>query len=155
MSLVIVLFALGVILLALEIVVPGAVLGSVGALLMLGGVVAAFLKLGATGGMVATIVALLLLGATFYLEMVWLPKSRLAKSLSADATVDGVSQPPLAQEAEVIGCDALAVSTLAPTGYVNVNGRRYEASCRSGYAAAGETLKVVGLDAFRLIVTKP
>jgi len=155
MTLVIVLFLLGVILLALEIVVPGAVLGSVGALLMTGGVVAAFVNLGATGGMIATIVALLLLGLTFYLEMVWLPKSRVAKHLSVDATIDSVSQPPLAKEADVLGREAVALSTLAPTGFVQVEGRRYEASCRSGYAAVGETLKVVGLDAFRLIVTKP
>ena len=155
MTLVIVLFILGVILLALEIVVPGAVLGTVGALLMTGGVVAAFVNLGATGGMVATIVALLLLGATFYLEMVWLPQSRVAKHLSMDATIDSVSQPPLAKESAVLGREAVALSTLAPTGFVQVDGRRYEASCRSGYAAVGETLKVVGLDAFRLIVTKP
>jgi len=155
MTLVIVLFLLGVILLALEIVVPGAVLGTVGALLMTGGVVAAFVNLGSTGGMIATLVALLLLGATFYLEMVWLPRSRMAKHLSMDTTIDSVSQPPLAKESDVIGRDAVALSTLAPTGFVNVDGRRYEASCRSGYAAAGETLRVVGLDAFRLIVTKP
>ncbi|HLP00741.1 MAG TPA: NfeD family protein [Opitutaceae bacterium] len=155
MTLVIVLFVLGALLLALEIIVPGGVLGSIGGLLMLGGVVAAFLKLGTTGGGVATGLALLLLGTMFYLEMVWLPRSRVAKHLTMDATIDSVSQPPVAQEAEVLGQDAVALSTLAPTGFVRVNGRRYEASCRSGYAAAGETLKVVGLDAFRLIVTKP
>jgi membrane-bound ClpP family serine protease len=155
MTLVIALFVLGVVLLALEIVVPGAVLGSVGGLLMLGGVVAAFTNLGNTGGMIAIIVALLLLGATFYMEMVWLPHSRMAKHLSMDATIDSVSQPPLAKEADVLGRDAVALSTLAPTGYVQVDGRRYEASCRSGFAAVGDTLKVVGLDAFRLIVTKP
>ncbi|MFT3831637.1 MAG: NfeD family protein [Opitutaceae bacterium] len=155
MTLVIVLFVLGVLLLALEIVVPGAVLGTVGGLLMLGGVVAAFVNLGSAGGTIAIVLALLLLGATFYLEMVWLPHSRVAKHLSMDATIDSVSQPPVAHEAEVLGRDAIALSTLAPTGFVRVNGRRYEASCRSGYAAAGESLKVVGLDAFRLIVTKP
>lgn len=155
MTLVIVLFLLGVVLLALEIVVPGAVLGSVGAVLMLAGVVAAFMNLGSTGGMIATIVALLLLGVTFYLEMVWLPRSRMAKHLTMDATIDSVSQPPLAKEIDVVGRDAVALSTLAPTGFVQVDGRRYEASCRSGYATVGETLKVVGLDAFRLIVTKP
>ncbi len=155
MTLVIVLFALGVLLLAFEIVVPGGVLGAVGGVLMLGGVVAAFVNLGATGGMVATLLALLLLGATFYLEMVWLPRSRVARHLSMDATIDSVSQPPVAREADVMGRDAVALSTLAPTGFVRVDGRRYEASCRSGYAAAGETLRVVGLDAFRLIVTKP
>ena len=155
MTIVIVLFVLGVILLALEIVVPGAVLGSIGGMLMLGGVVAAFMNLGTIGGLVATIGALVLLGITFWVEMVWLPRSRVIAHLALGPAIDSVSQPPLAKESDVIGRDAVALSTLAPTGFVNVDGRRYEASCRSGYAAAGETLKVVGLDAFRLIVTKP
>lgn len=155
MTLLIVLFVLGVLLLALEIVVPGGVLGVIGGLLMLGGVVVAFVRFGTSGGLGATLLALVLLGATFFLEMVWLPRSRVAKHLSMDTTIDSVSQPPLAQENEVLGHEAVALSTLAPTGFVRVNGRRYEASCRSGYAAAGESLKVVGLDSFRLIVTKP
>lgn len=155
MTLLLVLFVLGVLLLALEIVVPGGVLGSVGGVLMLGGVVVAFSRFGVGGGMAATVLALVLLGATFFLELVWLPRSRVAKHLSMDTTIDSVSQPPVAQENEVVGLEAVALSTLAPTGFVRVNGRRYEASCRSGYAAVGETLKVVGLDAFRLIVTKP
>ncbi len=155
MSLIILFFLLGLILLAVELVVPGGVLGVAGGVLLFGGVCMAFYYYGMSGGMAAAIVALLLLGVTFYLEMVWLPRSRMAKNLSIDATIDSVSQPPLAQESDVLGREAVALSTLAPTGFVQVGGRRYEASCRSGYAAAGETLKVVGLDAFRLIVTKP
>lgn len=155
MTLVVVLFILGAILLALEILVPGGILGTVGALMMAAGVVAAFVKLGSTGGIVAMVAALLLLGLTFFLEFVWLPRSRLVNHLTMGTTIDSVSQPPLAHESAVIGHEAVALTTLAPTGFVRVDGRRYEASCRSGYAAAGEALKVVGLDAFRLIVTKP
>ena len=155
MTLVIVLFVLGVILLALEIVVPGGILGAVGGAMMLGGVVAAFVRFGSTFGIVATIAALVLLGVTIYLEFVWLPRSRFVGRIAMGTTIDSVSQPPLAQESAVIGRSAVALSTLAPTGFVRVDGQRYEASCRSGYAAAGETLTVVGLDAFRLIVTKP
>lgn len=155
MTLILVLFLLGVGLLALEVIVPGAVLGIAGAVLLLIGVVASFVGFGATGGLIATGAALLLLGGTFYLELVWLPRSRVARHLSMEATIDSVSQPPLARAEDVVGREAVALSTLAPTGFVRVDGRRYEASCRSGYAAAGETLQVVGLDAFRLIVTKP
>lgn len=155
MTLVIVLFVLGVILLALEIVVPGGILGAVGGAMMLAGVIAAFVRFGSTVGIVATIAALVLLGVTIYLEFVWLPRSRFVGRVAMGATIDSVSQPPLAKEADVIGRAAVALSTLAPTGFVRVDGQRYEASCRSGYAAAGETLTVVGLDAFRLIVTKP
>lgn len=154
MTLVVALFVLGAILLALEIVVPGGILGAVGAAMMLGGVVAAFVQLGSTGGILASIAALLLLGVTFLLEMVWLPRSRFVSHLALGPARDSVSQPPLAKEGDVVGREAVALSALAPTGFVRVEGRRYEASCRSGFAAAGETLKVVGVDTFRLIVTK-
>jgi membrane-bound serine protease (ClpP class) len=53
-----------------------------------------------------------------------------------------------------VGKTAEAVTTLAPSGYVVVDGRRYEAFSQSGHAAKGAILRVVGLDNFRLIVTK-
>jgi membrane-bound serine protease (ClpP class) len=53
----------------------------------------------------------------------------------------------------VVGRPAEALTTLAPSGYVAVDGRRYEAFCQSGHAAKGATLRVVGVDNFRLIVS--
>jgi membrane-bound serine protease (ClpP class) len=154
MTLVCILFVLGALVLALEIIVPGGVLAVLGGGLMLAGATTAFVKLGATGGIVATLLALLLLGITMYLELVWLPRSHLAKQFSMDTTIDSVSQPPVASAQDVVGREALALSTLAPTGFVEVGGKRYEASCRCGYAASGQKLTVVGIDSFRLIVTK-
>jgi membrane protein implicated in regulation of membrane protease activity len=54
----------------------------------------------------------------------------------------------------VVGREAVAETTLAPGGYVRIEDRRYEAFCRSGLAPVGARLKVVGLDNFRLIVSK-
>jgi membrane-bound ClpP family serine protease len=65
-----------------------------------------------------------------------------------------VSQPPLANPGEVVGKAAEAVTTLAPSGYVLVEGRRYEAFCRSGHAPKGAALRVIGIDNFRVIVTQ-
>jgi membrane-bound serine protease (ClpP class) len=71
-----------------------------------------------------------------------------------DTTLHATSQPPPAELEEVLGRDAVAETTLAPGGFVRIEDRRYEAFCRSGHAAAGARLKVVGLDNFRLIVSK-
>jgi membrane-bound ClpP family serine protease len=154
MSLVVLFFLVGVILLALELVVPGAILGIVGGISMLAGVIAAFTIFGGSGGALATLVALVVLGLAVYLEFIWLPKSRLAKGLSMSTTIEATSQPPLAKGADVIGREALTQTVLSPSGYVLVDGRRYEAYSQSGHIAAGERLKVVSLDNFRLIVTK-
>jgi len=151
---VIILFAAGVLLVAVEVLVPGAVLGVLGGLCLLGAVVASFLHFGGFGGTVATVVALAIGSITLYLEFVVLPRSRLAKKFSMTETVSSTSQPVVADRAAVVGREAVAVTTLAPGGYVELDGRRYEASCRSGLAAAGTVLRVVDVDTFRLVVTQ-
>lgn len=152
MSLVISLLLVGVLLLALELVVPGAILGIVGGIVLLIGVVSAFAQFGPEAGFITLGGALLALGLVVYLELVWLPKSRLARHFSMSRTLEGQSQPPVA-EASVVGAVATAETVLSPSGYVKVNGRRYEAFCRDGYAEAGAPLRVVALDNFRLIVS--
>ncbi|MBI5381877.1 MAG: NfeD family protein [Opitutae bacterium] len=154
MTTIVVLFLIGVLLLALEIVVPGAILGIVGGLFLLGGVGVAFAHFGGTGGALALTGAVALLGVTVYAELVWLPKSWLAKHFSMATTLDGTSQPPLARNEEVVGQTAVAQTVLAPTGYVQIAGRRYEAYSQSGHAEVGAQLRVVGLDNFRVIVRK-
>lgn len=155
MNAILLLFLLGVLLLAAEVFMPGAVLGILGGGAMLAGCLISFRQFGAMGGALASGIALSLLALTLYLELVWLPKSRFGKNLVIKSASDATSQPPLADPASVVGKPAEAVTTLAPSGYVIVDGRRYEAFCQAGHAEKGSTLRVIGLDNFRLIVTKP
>lgn len=155
MNAIVLLFLLGVLLLAGEVFVPGAVLGILGGLCMAAGCVISFVELGTGGGLIATAVALALLGLTLYVELVWLPTTRFGKKFFVHATVGATSQPPLADKASVVGKMAEAVTPLVPSGYVLVDGRRYEAFSQSGHAVKGAQLRVTGLDNFRLIVTKP
>lgn len=154
MTAIIILFLAGILLLALEVFVPGAVMGILGALLILSGVVVAWVVHGAGGGLIALAVALVLLALTLYLEFVVLPKTRLAKTFSMTATVAGTSQGPVASLGEVLNQAGEAVTALSPSGYVLVKGRRYEAFSQSGFLPKGAPIKVTGLDNFRLLVIK-
>ncbi len=154
MNAILLLFIIGVVLLAAEIFLPGAIAGIIGALCMTAGCVISFAQFGSGGGTLATVVALALLGLTLYLELVWLPQTAFGKRLIVQSKVDAVSQPPLANPGEVMGKTAEAATTLAPSGYVLVEGRRYEAFCRSGHVPKGAALRVVGIDNFRIIVTQ-
>ena len=154
MNAIILLFVTGVALLAAEIFLPGVIAGVIGALCMVAGCVISFVVFGAGGGLMATVVALALLGLTLYIELVWLPKTKFGQRLVVQATVDAVSQPPLANPAAVVGKTAEAVTTLAPSGHVLIEGRRYEAFCRSGHVPKGAMLRVIGIDNFRVIVTQ-
>lgn len=154
MTAIIILFVAGILLLALEVFVPGAVLGILGAILIIAGVSVAFGVYGATGGFIALATGVALLALTLYLEFVVLPKSRLARTFSMTATVEGTSQAPVAALAEVLEQVGETATPLSPSGYVTVKGRRYEAFSQSGYLAKGVAVRVTGLDNFRLLVTK-
>lgn len=155
MTLILSLFVAGILLLAFEVVVPGAVLGILGGIMILIGVVISFDLYGLNGGLAATGAALGLTGLTLYLEFVLLPKSRVARKLSLTDTVAGTSQPALADRRSVVGRQAIAITALVPTGYVELDGRRYEAFARHGHARPGDRLDIIDVDNFRLIVSQP
>jgi membrane-bound serine protease (ClpP class) len=150
---VILLFAVGIVLLAADVFVASFLLAALGGAVMLVGCVVAYQALGAGAAGLATLAAVGLLGATVYLELIVLPRTRFGRDLVVQAKVDATSQPPVAPAESVVGRPAEALTTLAPSGYVAVDGRRYEAFCQSGHAAKGATLRVVGVDNFRLIVS--
>ena len=155
MNAIILLFLIGVLLLAGEVFVPGAILGIIGAICMMTGCVLSFVQFGTSGGLLATGIAATLLGLMLYIELIWLPKTRVGKKMIVQSTVSATSQPPLAELNAVIGKTAEAVTPLMPSGYVLVEGRRYEAYSQSGHVPKGATMRVTGLDNFRLILTKP
>ncbi len=155
MNAIVVLFVVGFVLLAFEVFVPGAILGIIGGLALLGGVVLAFLEYGSTGGCTALAVGAALGALMLFVEFWLLPRTPWGKRMFLHAAVEGTSQPPPAESAAVMGRTGEAVTPLSPSGHVLIDGRRYEAFSRSGLVAKGAQVQVVGLDNFRLIVSKP
>ena len=152
MTAIVLLFITGALLLAAEVFLPGAIAGIIGACALLLGSALAFTHFGTAIGAAASVAALILLGVMLYAELVWLPRTRFGRKLVVEATVDG--QATTAATRDVVGKTANALTTLAPSGYVSVDGKRYEAFSRTGLAERGATLTVVDVDNFRLIVSQ-
>lgn len=149
----ILLFAVGVVFLAVEVIVPGAILGSIGALFMLGGCVLAFMDYGTGGGILALLGCFALASLVFYFEFKILPKTKLGKRAFLNSEITGVAAAFSEDAKTLVGKSAQALTMLSPSGYIIVDGQRYEAFCQSGQAAAGSDLQIVDADNFRLIVT--
>ena len=149
---VLVLFAVGLVLLGFEAIVPGAVLGILGGLFLIGGVVVSFAQHGSQGGFVALAVAVFAVAALVYFEFRILPRTAIGRRMFLNAEIAGTSQPAVALDENVNGRVALAVTALSPTGLVEVDGRRYEARCDSGFAEIGTRLRVVRVESFQLVV---
>ena len=154
MTLIILLYSIGILLLVAEVLVPGGVIGTVGAILMFIGCVIAFVHYGAGGGLLALLVGCVLACAAFYIEFRVLPRTKIGRQAFLTKEMTGVSAAFGAEARNLIGKSAEALTMLSPSGYVRVDGRRYEAFCQSGQAPVGAALEVIGADSFRLIVTQ-
>jgi membrane-bound serine protease (ClpP class) len=155
MTFILLLFIIGIMLLAADIFVSSFVMAAVGGVAMVAGCVIAYRDFGILAAGLAAVSAIVLLGAAIYIELVLLPRTRVGRGLVVESTSGSSSQPPVAPDMLVVGKQATADTTLAPSGYVLVEGHRYEAFCRTGHVARGTALKVIGMDNFRLIVSKP
>lgn len=153
MTPVILLFAIGILFVLVEVIIPGGILGLIGGLLMFGGCVAAFIGFGTWGGLVAMLVGLAVAGLLLFLEFRYLPRTAFGRRAFLSSEITGVSAAIGPEARELVGKSAEALTMLSPSGYIRVDGQRYEAFCQSGQAPAGSALKVIGADNFRLIVT--
>lgn len=154
MSVILALYLVAMVFLFLEVFTPGPLFGILGGITLMIGIVVAFHYYGLMGGLLAVLGGMAASGATLYAELVWLPKTRFARKFSLAETSGSVSHPLPAKVEEVVGKEAEALTILAPSGYVMVAGKRYEAFSQSGHMEKGARMRVVGLDNFRLIVSK-
>lgn len=153
MTLIILLFAIGLVLLAVEVIVPGGILGAAGGIALLAATLVTFTRFGPTQGMTALAASVVLAGLTVVLELYLIRHTRLGKKAFLNAEITATSSNIENETKELIGKSAKSVTMLSPSGYVMIDGKSYEAFCPSGQVPAGTSLLVTAADNFRLIVS--
>ena len=147
------LLVIAYVLLLLEAVVPGGVLGILGFLCLAGaGWLASQqydLLIGALVFFCGTIVGI----ALIFAELHWLSRSRVGSIFFLGKEVSGKSNPAIAPD-EIIGQSGEARTPLNPSGYARIDGQEYEAFSQDGYLPKGAAIEVTGMDNFRLLVRK-
>ena len=154
MTTILLLFLLGIVLLFLDLFIPGIILSVAGTLAFLAGTARAFQDYGMGGGLLTFGVGMVLLAIALYIEYWVLPKTRVGKKFFLHHAVEGTSQAPLEQTSALTGREAVALTPLMPSGQIEVDGKRYEALSLDGHIARGEKLKIVGQQNFSVTVTK-
>lgn len=156
MTLIIILFAIGIFLLAAEVMIPGGILGIAGGILLFAGCVLSFVILGTTEGLIAIGVTLLAAIIVFYIQFKVLPNTRVGKRFFLEKQISGTSTALGDEARDLIGKTATSVTVLSPSGYVTVDGKRLEAYSQSGHIDPGTELIVTEANHFQIIVrTKP
>lgn len=152
MTLIILLFAIGLLLLAAEVMIPGGILGMAGGILLFTGCVLSFVNLGDTEGFIAIAVAACAAFVVFYIQFKILPKTRFGKRFFLSREISATSTALKEDARDLIGKTAQSVTVLSPSGYVTIDGKRFEAFSQSGQIAPGTELEVIDANSFQIIV---
>ena len=139
-------------LIGLEAIVPGGVLGVLG---FLGLFFAAYLAQVEFGGWFAPSLTFLLggLGALvfIFMEFKWLSKSPLGRRLFMERSIEGGSNKEVATS-EVLGKNGKTLTDLHPEGRIQVEQEVFDAVSEDGLISKGTIVKVISIENFCLKV---
>ena len=148
MTLVIILVIVGVILLALEVVLPGLVAGTVGLGCLAGAVVLAYREFGPAGGNLALLLVAGFLVAGFFLWLRFFPRSRLGRRFVSERVIGdiGTERPHLLHRT------GQALTNLRPSGTALIDGQRVDVVTEGPMVARGSPVRVVAVEGLRVVV---
>jgi len=149
----ILLLCAGLVLLGLEIFLPGMICGIIGAILLFIGIGGTFYYAGMLGGALAILATgvALLAGFWFYIKI--LPQTKIGRHLFLSDAIEGAGASAPGDDS-LIGQSGTAETVLAPSGIVRVGSDTFEAVSRDGFVERGENIVVHGRETLRLIVGK-
>ncbi len=134
-----------------EIFFPGVVLFLFGLLLLIAASIIAAVKYGASGGMLTFAASVMLATIMLFVEIYIIKNSRWGKIFHHTTSNQAVSNSPPGTP-DIVGKYGTVLSPMVPSGLVTIEGKNYQAYSRSGHLQKGVRIKVVGRDAFKLIV---
>lgn len=150
MLLIIALLCLGVMLLLVELVLPGGVVGGLGFLALVAAVMLGFME-GPMVGLIVLVAVVIGSLAGFWAWLTYLPKSRIGgKLLLSKDGRDWRGYDPAKQE--LVGKHGVAQSTLRPSGVGVIDGRRHDVESLGDVIERGMAIEVVRVEGNRVIV---
>lgn len=150
-TILITLLAAGMLLIGAEIFVPGAVIGTLGALCLVAGAGMAFTISPVLGGYV-TAGVVLLVGITVVLWIKFFPRSPIGRSMTLSE--DGKTFKASDSHAGLVGKDGVAHSELRPSGFALIDGKRIDVITEGSLVPQGTPIRVVRVEGNRVIVRK-
>lgn len=141
----------GVLLLVVEVFVPGLIVGTAGACALIAATILTYTHYGVSAGnllLLAEIVG----GVIFFLWWLrYVPRSSFARRLSLSATVGAAVS---SEEAALVGQSGTAISTLRPSGIVEVEGTRLDVVTEGELISPGERVRVIKVEGNRIVVRR-
>jgi membrane-bound serine protease (ClpP class) len=148
------LLLLGLLLIFIEFYLPGAIMGTLGALTVLASIILFVMETDSPFLIFLFIVAAIFLVAFVIRFALWYIKTPSPESsIYSDADQEGFVA--LTYDKEAIGKKGIVDTDLKPGGHIIVNGKRYPAISQSGFISKGEQVQVVGGEGDTFLVKQP
>ena len=152
LTLIIALAVVGVLLICVEIFIPGLIVGICGALALVAAVVVSYFHYGSGVGdlMLAGLLAGGIIFAFWWIA--WVPKSALGRRWTLHTAVEGPTEHP--DFSRLIGELGQTLTALRPGGVAKFDGHRIDVVAESGWIEAGEQVRVLRADGTNVVVQR-
>lgn len=147
--LIILIFAAGLVAMVVEMFLPGAIIGTIGFLTVVGSIVYAFAVGHTVTGYVLIALTLSFIPVFF---MMWKTVLGRVFALKGDER-DFHSSSTISKE-DLLGAEGMAVSPLRPSGIARFNGRRYDVVTRGEMLEKGTRIKIIEVAGNRIVVKR-
>lgn len=137
----------------IEVLLPGGVLGVLAALCVLAATWFGFDAYGPVGAMVVFFGALIVIAGLVLIEFKLLLRTPMGQQFLLKATITGHTRKPPAENS-IVGNEGIALTRLNPSGKVAIQGKNYDAHSQDGYIQRDQPITVVAQDNFKLIIKK-
>jgi len=141
MTTILFLSVIGIVAVIAELVLPGGILGVIGAICLLGAVVATFITHGATAGTIAlaAVVAIGLLSLRIWMR--FFHRLPFTKQLVLNETV-GVDEQ-VSMRASLVGRTGISLTELMPSGRADIGGEKLDVMAEGSAIRRGATIIIV------------
>jgi len=154
-SLIIALLALGLILIILEVFVPGAVLGILGTVCLIAGVWLSFRAYGTEKGTWVFVVTTISVFVVTMIALKVLPRTRMGQKILLSEKVEGGPYDKTTEQERqrLLGREGMAETDLRPVGKGLIDGKRWDIVSDGSYIDKGKPFRVVRVEGPRIVVS--
>lgn len=151
-ALIIALFAVGFLLIAAEVFLPGLILGTIGFLCLVASVVLVFVQYGTSSGLLAAFVVGGLTLVGFVLWLFLFPRTFIGRRLMLRTRQP--ADPTAGEHRALVGETGEALTPLRPSGTARLGGKRVDVTAVGDFLEQGAAIVVVAADGMRVAVRR-
>lgn len=146
-----ILLVAGLLMICLEIFLPGGITGLLGAVSLAGAVIIGFSAFGSVMGMYILVAIIFLLAACVVLWIKYFPKTIIGKSMTL--STDGKKFKSSGDQfRELVGKEAETLTELRPAGKVQIGDSKYDVLSEGKLVDRGKRVRVIKVEGNRIVV---